>query len=58
MDLVPDRIYLVELVRAPVLGHAPGALSWGVSLGMAVFGWLIAFFIYRKYQHRIAYWVI
>ncbi|MDH5415037.1 MAG: ABC transporter permease, partial [Flavobacteriaceae bacterium] len=50
--------HLVELVRAPVLGQVPSILTSGVSLGMVIFGWMIAVLLYGKYQYRIAYWVI
>jgi lipopolysaccharide transport system permease protein len=49
--------HLLELVRAPLLGQAPNAFNWGVSIGMAVIGWGVALAVYGRYRHRIAYWL-
>ena len=34
--------YLIDLVRAPLIGQMPSELTWGVCIGMAVIGWLLA----------------
>ena len=48
---------LLEIMRAPLLGHAPPAQCWSLALGTMVTGcaiWLVVFPLYRK---RIPFWV-
>lgn len=49
--------YLLDVVRAPLIGHAPSSLSWGVTIGMAVIGWPIALLMTGRFLKRIPYWV-
>lgn len=49
--------YLIELVRAPLIGQAPSALVWGVSIGMAIIGWFVALLMTGRYLKRIPFWV-
>ena len=65
-ELLPDRAFilefnpffhLLELVRAPSLGQAPGLGSWLVTLGITLGGWLVTLLMYRRYRWRVAYWV-
>lgn len=49
--------HLLEIVRAPLLGHWPSAMNWGVSGALAVFGWALALVIYGRCRRRIAYWL-
>ena len=49
--------HLVSLVRAPLLGQAPGLVSWLAGVGITLGGWLLAFEVLRRYRRRIAYWV-
>lgn len=49
--------HLVELLRAPLLGGAPSGLNWGVSLVMAIIGWMLSIAFFGKYRWRIAYWL-
>ena len=65
-ELLPDRAVLldlnpffhfVELVRAPLLGQAPGLVSWLAVVGVTLGGWLATFALFRRYRWRIAYWV-
>jgi lipopolysaccharide transport system permease protein len=49
--------YLLDLVRAPLLGHIPSTLTWSVNLGMAVVGCSICFFLFSLARSRIAFWV-
>ena len=64
-ELLPDRAFLldlnpffhlVELVRAPSLGQAPGLVSWLAAAGITLGGWLVTLLMYRRYRWRIAYW--
>ena len=65
-ELLPDRAFilhlnpffhLLELVRAPLLGQAPGLVSWLAASGITFGGWLVTLVMYRRYRWRIAYWV-
>lgn len=49
--------HFVELVRAPLLGQAPAALTWTVALGVTAGGWFVTFLFFRRFRARIAYWV-
>ncbi len=49
--------HLIELVRAPLLGNAPQALSWFVASGMAVIGLLGASLLLRRKARRIVFWL-
>jgi ABC-type polysaccharide/polyol phosphate export permease len=49
--------HLIDLVRAPLLGGQPSALSWMVSAGLAVFGSVIAALLMRRASHRLVYWL-
>lgn len=49
--------HLIELVRAPLIGQYPSALTWTVTVSMAVIGWAVALAMTGKYLKRIPYWV-
>jgi ABC-type polysaccharide/polyol phosphate export permease len=49
--------YVIELVRAPLMGTAPSLLSWFVVLAVTVVGSTIAFAMYVRYRRRIAFWI-
>ncbi|SAL19854.1 ABC-2 type transporter [Caballeronia choica] len=49
--------YLIEVVRAPLIGQAPSALAWGITIGMAVVGWIVALLLTARYLKRIPFWV-
>ena len=49
--------YLVDVVRAPLLGQAPETMTWLACLTIAVLGWLLALWVYRGARGQIAYWV-
>lgn len=65
-DLVKDRRmivdanpfhHLVEILRAPLLGKAIDPLNWWVVIGLAVAGWIIAFFCVGLTKRRLPYWL-
>ncbi|MBB5413925.1 lipopolysaccharide transport system permease protein [Paraburkholderia sp. HC6.4b] len=56
VDLNP-LAHLIELVRAPLIGEWPSATTWGVAVGLAVAGWLLALGLTGRYLKRIPYWV-
>ncbi|SDV47829.1 ABC transporter permease [Chitinasiproducens palmae] len=49
--------HLIELVRAPLIGQFPSALTWEVTIGMAVVGWIVALTMTGRFSKRIPYWV-
>lgn len=49
--------HIIDVIRAPLLGHAPSVLTYGVNIGMAVIGWSFTLVVYARLRHRIAYWV-
>lgn len=49
--------YYIDLVRSPLLGHPPEAISWIVSMTTLAFSTLIAAWIYQRKSARIAFWV-
>ncbi len=49
--------HYVEVLRAPLLGHAPGGESL-IAVGvMAAFFSLLAFILYRRYRYTLVLWV-
>jgi ABC-type polysaccharide/polyol phosphate export permease len=49
--------HLVEIVRMPLLGHAPPLSTWFVVSGVTVVGYLVALGFFVRFRARIAYWV-
>lgn len=49
--------YLIELVRAPLVGQMPSATTWAVTIAMCVLGWLVALALTGRFLKRIPYWV-
>lgn len=49
--------YVVELLRAPILGYCPPIQTWIVVLIFSVLGLAIASVFFGKYKDRLAYWV-
>ena len=67
-DLLPERAgrflltlnpfhHWFEVVRGPLLGHVPSAVSWLVCAGMVLSGWLLALLFFGRHRARIAYWL-
>ncbi len=49
--------YFVELIRAPLLGQVPSALTWGLALAVTVSGWALAGLVFVRFRARVAYWL-
>jgi ABC-type polysaccharide/polyol phosphate export permease len=49
--------HLLELVRAPLLGAPPEAVSWIVAAGMAIVGWLVALALFNRVSRAIVFWL-
>lgn len=65
-ELLGDRRYLMvlnpfyhllEVIRAPLLGHVPGWESWVAGLLFAAAGWAFTFACFSRFRKRIAYWL-
>ena len=54
---VNPLFHLIELVRAPLLGQAPSALSWAVVAAMCIGGYVLAAFLLGRTSRRIVYWL-
>lgn len=50
-------VYLLDIVRSPLLGTLPSQLSWSIDLGMAIGGCMLSFIIFSKTRSRIVFWV-
>jgi lipopolysaccharide transport system permease protein len=48
---------LMEVVRAPLLGHVPGGLIWGAALGYSAVFCLVSALLFSRARARIAFWV-
>lgn len=49
--------HLLELARAPLLGHGISVENWVFAIGFAAFGVAVTAYLYRRAYARIAYWV-
>jgi ABC-type polysaccharide/polyol phosphate export permease len=50
-------VYLLDIVRSPLLGTFPSAISWSVDLGMALCGCVLSFVVFSAVRSRIVFWV-
>lgn len=56
IDLNPFA-HIVNVIRAPMLGQMPSALSWIVTGLLAIIGSIVTIMFYGRYKRRIAYWL-
>lgn len=49
--------YIIELVRAPLLGKPIRPLCYGVCGGLALMLWVSAIYLYRRFATRLPFWV-
>ncbi len=54
---VNPAYHLIELVRTPLLGTAPAALSWLVVSGICIPGYALAALLLWRARDRIVYWL-
>lgn len=52
----PFQAFL-DIVRAPLLGEVPPALSWMVAGGITVAGFIVAMLFFSRFRARIVYWL-
>jgi ABC-type polysaccharide/polyol phosphate export permease len=48
--------HLIEVVRAPLLGHLPTVSSYLFVIVMTIAGWVVSCVVFRKFRGRISYW--
>ena len=49
--------YLMEIVRAPLLGQMPPLSTWLIAATLTLLGCAITFFFYVRFRRRIPYWI-
>src|SRR5438552_2740904 len=49
--------HLIDIVRLPLLGLAPGVESWLWSLGVLAVSLTLGAWLLGRYGHRVAYWL-
>lgn len=49
--------HMIEAIRAPLLGQAPGILTWGFLITANVISWLASDWLMRRAGHRVPYLV-
>ncbi len=50
-------VYLLDIVRTPLLGSFPSANAWIFNLVMAVCGCFLSFLVFSRVRSRIVFWV-
>lgn len=50
-------MYVLDVMRAPLLNEPVPALSWIVASLLAVVGWAVALILFARTRHRISYWL-
>jgi len=48
--------HVVDVVRAPLLGRVPEAISYGAMIAMTIGGWWLTYAMFKRFRKRIAYW--
>jgi homopolymeric O-antigen transport system permease protein len=49
--------YLIEIIRAPLLGQVPPLKYYAVALSCTIIGYLIAVLVYQRMRRRLAFFV-
>jgi len=49
--------HFVDVVRSPLLGHAPAAWSWIIIAMTTVGGWGGTLWLYSRFRRRVPYWL-
>jgi len=48
---------LVEMIRSPLLGHAPPTVCWGLAIGTLITGMIVWALTFVPFRRRIPFWV-
>jgi ABC-type polysaccharide/polyol phosphate export permease len=49
--------HFMEVVRAPLLGQIPSAVSWAAVIGVTIAGFATTIVLFARYRARIPYWI-
>lgn len=49
--------HLLEVVRQPLLGHAPSSETLLVTFGLAVLGWAITLVVFARQRRDVIFWI-
>ncbi len=49
--------HFVDIVRGPLLGQTPAALSYIVVVGLALVGYAVTFDLFSRFRRRLPYWL-
>lgn len=49
--------HMIDIVRAPILGHSPSEVSWLAAAGLAAGLLVLACIVFVRYRHRIIFWL-
>lgn len=49
--------YLIEIVRAPLLGEPPALSFWIKAMGIAVGAFVAGVLVYSRYRRRLVFWI-
>jgi lipopolysaccharide transport system permease protein len=49
--------HLLQISRLPLIGQWPTLTNWGLAALSAGVFWTLGIIMFRKFEHRIAYWV-
>jgi ABC-type polysaccharide/polyol phosphate export permease len=55
VDLNP-LYHVLDVIRGPLMGRLPGAISYGVLIAMTIGGWWLTYAMFKRFRRRIAYW--
>ena len=50
-------MHLIAIVREPLMGRSPDALSWFFVLGFSLFGGILTWFIFSRKRRQIVFWL-
>lgn len=49
--------YFIEILRAPLLGEVPDAMTWLLAFGVTVIGWSLTWLMFVRFRRRVPYWL-
>jgi ABC-type polysaccharide/polyol phosphate export permease len=55
VDLNP-LYHVLDVIRGPLMGRVPDAISYSVLVGMTIGGWWLTYAMFKRFRWRITYW--
>lgn len=49
--------HMIDIVRSPLLGQAPGLKPWLLTATAALAGWAVTFAFFSRFRARVPYWL-